>query len=135
MGAPSSAVVRAVTPRSRPTASGETDALCQLTASIVTMCGLSTEIGSPMTRASVLACDNDASVKVAFSAASVKRDLHTMHKTAFIQETQADGEILPTKVRSEDNRSNILSKVIREPTIFKRECDILLNVKNHVRPA
>ena len=88
-----------------------------------------------MTRASILGCDNDATVKVAFSAASVKRDLHTLHKTAFIQETQADGEILPTKVRSEDNRSNILSKIIREPMVFKRERDVLLNVKNHVRPS
>jgi hypothetical protein len=88
------------------------------------MRGLSTEIGTPMTRASILGCDNDATVKVAFSAASVKRDLHTLHKTAFIQETQADGEILPTKVRSED-----------KPMVFKRERDVLLNVKNHVRPS
>ena len=117
------------------TASGETDALCQLTASLIAMRALSTEIGSPMTRASIVGCDNDASVKIAFSAASVKRDLHTQHKTAFIQETQAEGEILPTKVRSEDNRSNILSKIIREPTTFKRERDLLLNVKNHVRPC
>ena len=73
-----------------------------------------------MTRASILGCDNDASVKMAFSATSVKRDLHTLHKTEFIQETQAEGEILPTKVRSEDNRSNILSKIIREPMVFKR---------------
>ena len=58
-----------------------------------------------------------------------------MHKTAFIQETQAEGQILPAKVRSEDNRSNILSKIIREPTQFKRERDTLLNVKNHVRQA
>ena len=117
------------------TASGETDAMCQLTATIIAMRGLSTEIGSPMTRASVIGCDNDASVKVAFSAGSVKRDLHTMHKKAFIQETQAEGQILPAKVRSEDNRSNILSKIIREPTQFKRERDMLLNVKNHVRQA
>ena len=56
-------------------------------------------------------------------------------KTSFIQESQAEGEILPTKVRSEDNRSNILSKIIRESSVFKRERDLLLNVKNHVRPS
>ena len=53
----------------------------------------------------------------------------------FVQNAQAKGAISTRKIRSEDNRSNILSKPIFSVSAFVRERDILMNLRNQVKPS
>ena len=116
-------------------AAGETSAVASLVSLLVAMRGLSAEMGCPSSRSSVVGCDNSASVSIAGDAASQKRDLYGLLKSEFIQSAQAADEISVAKIRTENNRSNILSKPIYSVTDFRRERDVLMNLKNQVKPS
>lgn len=67
-------------------------------------------------------------------SASHKRDLYGLCKSHFIQEAQARQEVQVSKVRTQDNRSNVLSKPIYSVHQFQKERDVLMNARHQVRP-
>ena len=107
----------------------ETYELSRAVASIVSHRAWMVEMGHPQIRASTIKCDNSGSVKTAASKLSDREGLYIKRRKSFIQEAVASGEIEVVQIPSEDNKADILTKVLGTK-LYKRLRDVLLNVQN-----
>ena len=87
------------------------------------------EMGHQQIRASTIKCDNSGSVKTAASKLSDREGLYIKRRKSFIQEAVASGEIEVVQIPSEDNKADILTKVLGTK-LYKRLRYVLLNVQN-----
>ena len=85
-------------------------------------------MGHPQLRPSRIECDNSGSVKIAASKLSDKEGLYLKRRKKFIQEAVERGEADVVQIPSEDNKADILTKVL-STKVYRRLRDILLNVK------
>ena len=88
-----------------------------------------TEFGCPQKRASPVYCDSAGTILKTSSGKSDKRSLYMRKRTTFVKYAQFNAEVALLKVRTDDNRADILTKIL-QATHYARLRDMILNVKN-----
>ena len=89
--------------------------MSQAVAGVVALRMFASELGYPQLAPSVLRCYNSGTVSKAAAAASDKRSLYMKRRITFVQEAQALEECSVQHIRSEQNRADILTKVLKMP--------------------
>ena len=88
-----------------------------------------TEFGYPQEMASPAKCDNAGGVFKATAGKSDKRSMYMRRRVKFVQEAEKLGLTITIKVRTEDNRADILTKMLSSKT-YARMRDKIMNVAN-----
>ena len=88
-----------------------------------------TEFGYPQERASPAKCDNAGGVFKATAGKSDKRSMYMRRRVKFVQEAEKLGLTITIKVRTEDNRADILTKMLSSKTYASMR-DKIMNVAN-----
>ena len=110
------------------TTDAESYEISQCVAGTVAFRGFMTEIGFPQAGPSPVYCDNFGTCRKSASDASDKRSLYMKKRVKFVADAQEVGEVKVTKIQSEDNRADILTKVL-SGAIFVKMRDLIYNIR------
>ena len=110
------------------TADAEGYELSRAVASLMAEREFVTEIGYPQVRPSPAFCDSSGSVFKATAGKTNKKGMYMQKRIKFMQDAERWGETLVTKIRTDDNRADILTKML-STKLYKKMRDKILNVK------
>mgnify|MGYP004059087955 CR=1 FL=1 len=80
----------------------------------------------------VVGCDNSGAVAVGGSAASERQGLYLRRRSSFVQEAHERKEIKVVQVSSDENKADILTKVLPVKQ-FKKLRNVLMNLATSVK--
>ena len=86
------------------------------------------ELGSPQLQASPVHCDNSGSVQKVAGGKSDKGSLYMRRRNTFIQYASEQRLAAVTKIATELNRADILTKILSYK-VYARMRDLILNVR------
>jgi hypothetical protein len=110
------------------TADAEGYELSRAVASLMAEREFVAEIGYPQVRPSPAFCDSSGSVFKATAGKTNKKKMYMQKRIKFMQDAERWGETIITKIRTDDNRADILTKML-STKLYKKMRDNILNVK------